>query len=297
MKYFKLFLFLSLSSLTLKAGPGDTTLPWDYSTTLQLNFQQLQLKNWQGGGQNTLGLNGYFEQNVNYIKGRNLWTNRLNMAYGQVRLGGNMQPFIKSDDELRFSTKYTYTFKPTWSAVALADFRTFIAPGYQYEKDSNGVDTRGALLSKFFSPAYIVDGIGIEYKPTDVFYVSLLPISTKTTIVLNDSLAAAGTYGDMHGGNSRIEFGAVLKSLLKWEFIKNVELQNELNLFGDYKKLNTIDVLENLDLLIKANKYVTAKFGVNLIYDEDIKVTKEDGTEGPATQVKEALSIGLIYTY
>jgi hypothetical protein len=296
MKNILLTAFFLTLLLNVKAGPGDTTLPWDYSTTLQLNFQQLQLKNWQGGGDNTLGLNGFLEQNANYIKGKKLWTNRLNMAYGFVRLGNKQQPFIKSDDDLRFSSKYTYSFKPKWNYVAALDFRSFISPGYEYTKDSEGVARKGKLLSSFFSPAYFLTGVGVEYRPVPVFSVALMPVSVKTTIVTNDSLAAVGAYA-LPGQHLRMEFGAELKSVLKWEFVKNVEVQNELNLFSNYKKPTSVDVLENFSLLIKANKYIVAKFGLNVLYDEDIKIPRADGTVGPATQIKQALMIGLQYSH
>lgn len=296
-KYLLLIVWLMLGHTYSLLAQSDTTLPWDYSGVFQLNFQQVQLKNWQGGGENTIALTGFTDLNANYIKGRHLWTNRLTATEGFFRQGTKEQPFRKSDDDLHFTSKYSNQFHPKWNTVALLDLQTYLLHGYDYQKDSTDVMRKGALLSRFFAPAYMITAIGIEYKPSNIFYAMLAPVSVKYTFVMDDSLSKVGAFGVDPGKTFRAQFGATFKSLLKWEFVKNAELQNEISLFGDYKDLKAIDVDENLQLIIKANSFLTAKAGVHVLYDQDVDVLREDGTHGPDVQVKEGISLGIQYSF
>jgi len=84
----------------------------------------------------------------------------------------------------------------------------------------------------------------------------------------------------------------------KKEVFANVTLSTDLTLFSDY--LGTpanIKVFWNLLINMKVNKYLSANFRTNMIYDDEIKITDKDGNEGPRLQLKEILGIGFTWSF
>ncbi len=51
------------------------------------------------------------------------------------------------------------------------------------------------MVSNFLAPAYLLYGIGMDYKPNDNFSLYISPLTVKTTIVNDQDLADAGAYG------------------------------------------------------------------------------------------------------
>lgn len=294
---FSILISLKASAQDNADLPGDTTRPWNFGGNIQLNFSQVALSNWQGGGQNTLAGAGFLNLLLDYKKGKSLWENRLDAGYGIIRQGVKTSPFLKSDDQLKILSKYTHTLTKVWNAVALADFQTTFMPGYKYKKDSAGNLEQEALLSKFMSPGYLITTAGFEFKPGAAFYVFVSPLSEKFTFVLDDSLSNRGAFGVNPGDKMRTELGAFLKSMLKIPVMKNVEFQNELNLFSSYKNIDQVDVNWIAQLSLKANEFLSARIRTDLIYDQDVKIQRENGTSGPATQFKEVISIGIQYKF
>jgi hypothetical protein len=145
------------------------------------------------------------------------------------------------------------------------------------------------------SPGYIFLGTGVAYKPNDTFIVAVSPLMTRTTILTNDSMANAGSYGVPAGQHVRLEVGENLKIGIRLPIMKNVLLETSLNMFGNYKHVLQQVVDWPLDITFKVNNVITAKAGTHLIYDQDIQVKRDNGTVGPAVQFKEVIAIGIHY--
>jgi hypothetical protein len=274
---------------------ADTSGNWAREAVFQLNFSQVALSNWQGGGQSTIAGAGFSHFLLSHFTEKHVWENKLDLGYGLFRQGqsGLLQ---KSDDMLKFLSKYSQKLSGDWNYVGLADFQTTLMPGYKYREDSVTKELYEAeLLSRFMAPAYLITSLGFEYRPSEKFTFLVAPISGKTTFVLQDSLSQAGAYGVNPGDKIRAEFGANVKSLLKYKLMKNVLFESDANFFANYKTLDQIDVNWIAGLIFTVNDYFNAKVGTNLIYDQDIDVKRNDGTVGPAVQFKEALSIGIQY--
>ncbi|MGZ5304997.1 MAG: DUF3078 domain-containing protein, partial [Bacteroidia bacterium] len=271
---------------------ADTVGNWAREAVFQLNFSQVALSNWQGGGQNTIAGSGFAKFFLSTFGEKHVWENRLDLGYGVFRQGesGLLQ---KSDDMLKFLSKYSRQLSGDWNYAALADFNTFIMPGYNYREDSVTKELYEAeLLSKFMAPGYLITSAGFEYRPDEKLSVFIAPISGKTTFVLHDSLSRVGAFGVEPGERIRAEFGANVKNILKFNLMKNVQFESDANFFANYKTLDQIDVNWIAGLILTANKYFNAKVGTHLIYDQDVDVTRNDGTVGPSLQFKEAISIG-----
>ncbi|MGD0343267.1 MAG: hypothetical protein ABSA76_16325, partial [Bacteroidales bacterium] len=93
----------------------------------------------------------------------------------------------------------------------------------------------------------------------------------------------------------------------KSEFMKNVSLTTKIDLFSNYLK-NPQNIVVNWENLIamKINKYISASFSTDLIYDDKIKVPFDkngDGviaageSVGSKIQFKEILGVGFSYKF
>ncbi len=295
----KKIILLTLSILFIsgiaQAQTADSTKIWKKGAVVGINLSQTSLTNWQGGGQNSVAANALFSGFTNYKKGRNVWDNSLDLAYGLLQQG--TAKLIKSDDKIDFNSKYgRYAFKH-WYYSALVNFKSQMAPGYNYPNDS-------VVISHFLAPAYVLASIGLDYKPNDYFTMYISPITQKTTIVNDSKLNAVGAFGVDSGEVIRSEFGAYARIQFQKDIFTNVNLKTKLELFSNYaEKPQNIDVNWETLLAMKVNKYISATLSTTLIYDDNIKIPidkNNDGVvekSGPRVQFKEVFGIGLSYKF
>lgn len=108
------------------------------------------------------------------------------------------------------------------------------------------------------------------------------------------------------------EFGGYIRVIyskgdFKSEFMKNVSFTTKIDLFSNYLK-NPQNIVVNWENLIalKVNKFISANFNTDLIYDDKIKVPFDkngDGTiaageaVGSKIQFKEILGVGFSYKF
>tara|TARA_Y100001934_G_C12247033_1_gene723199 strand:+ start:159 stop:1157 length:999 start_codon:yes stop_codon:yes gene_type:complete len=290
----------------VKMAEKDTTY-WKKGGVFGLNFSQVSLTNWSGGGQNSVSVNGLVNLFATHKGKHHVWDNTLNLAYGMLQQGNeNMR---KTDDKIEFMSKYGKDAFKNWYYSALLNFRSQFAPGFNYPNDS-------VKISEFLAPGYVLASIGMDFKPTDKFSLFLSPATMKSTIVLNQDLADAGAYGVdpaeynvkgekvKDGSTFRAELGGYLKAGLTFDIMKNVTYTGALGLFSNYlhNPQNIDVVLDNL-LAMKVNKYLSATVTVNVIYDDDIDIEVDNNNDGiidavgPRTQIKEVLGIGFNYKF
>ncbi len=294
--FFLPLICLMLSIPTTSAQNASDTSNWETGGNANLNFSQIGLRNWSGGGQSSISISGSFDGNLNYKDALKQWDNNLHMAYGVIRQGPNNEPFRKSDDELSITTKYKQTVSENWGVAAMLDFNTVMNTGYEYSEDSTG-ETQRTKISEFMAPGYLISSIGMEFQPNASFYILISPIAGKSTFVLNDSLANQGKYGVEKGENIRYEIGPNVKTAYKTAIAENVTFNTKVNLFASYGDLTEIDVDWKVQFNMKVNDFLSANVSTHLIYDEDVDVLREDGTKGPAVQFKEVVAVGLNLTF
>ncbi|MCX2742132.1 DUF3078 domain-containing protein [Pontibacter anaerobius] len=310
--YCRSFLLLSTFILlyTLNAAaqaPADTVNIWDFGGIGTVNFSQVSLSNWAAGGQNTVSVLGNANLYANYAKGKNTWNNSLDLTYGLVKLEGRRVQ--KSDDKLELNLKYGYRASKKWFYTTQLNIKTQLTPTYTI--------TRDTLRSNFFSPAFVLASLGMDYKPNEKLSVFISPFTGKFTVVANQGLADKGAFGveagekDIEGNiipgtgeHLRKEFGGYVNVRYKTEILKNISLQSKLDLFSNYlRKPENVDLnWENL-INFKVNKVVSASFFAHMIYDDDIMVDVDrDGDEktdgrGPRLQLKQTMGIGISYKF
>lgn len=288
-------LILFLPGAVYAQNPDTANTPlWTKKASFGVNVTNVGLLNWAGGGQSSFSISSLAKAQAKYQKGKNSWINTFEAGYGVVRQG-NIQDFRKSDDRLILSSKFarSFTEKGKVAYSALMDFRTQMDNGWAYSQDSNDQQIR-TLQSAFFAPAYLTTSIGAELKPNEDFYLMISPISGKITFVMDENLAAQGAYGVDSGSNLRLELGAVLTCKWDKDIMENINFQTSLNLFQAYRRGAFVDVLWDNLLELKVNDYISSTISTQMIYDEDVDVSRQDGTVGPAVQFKHVFTIGFL---
>jgi hypothetical protein len=277
------------ASKQIKKDPNDT-IPkvWKKGGVFNINFNQAALSNWAAGGDNSsLSLASFFNAYAYYKKGKNAWDNTLDMAFGFVNTTSLGER--KSDDRFDLLSKYGHELAKSWYLGALFNFRTQFAQGYSYQSDGGKV-----LTSDFLAPAYILLSPGVNYKPNDNFSVFLSPATVRWVIVNNDSLASVGAYGVDSGKQVRFEFGAFASVTYLKKISASAVYSGRLDLFSNYlHNPQDISIYWTNLLAVKVTKLISMTLSVNMIYDNDIKTVKSDGTSGgPAPQIQEVMGIG-----
>lgn len=308
-----LSLLFSIYSYSNISFDNDSLKHWKSSGFIGINFSQTALSNWQGGGQDNVTLNNILDYQIIYQKNKHSWNNKISANYGIIRSGSD-KIFKKNNDQLLFISKYNLNgWNKYFFYSAMLDFRTQLAPGYNYKGDS----IVGRAISDFFSPAYIQLAFGLEYKPVNYFSITLSPLSGKVTIVTRQYLADAGAFGVekaiydpitgniiQHGKKIRYEFGGRLTLKFKKDLNPLISWDAYLDLFSNYlHNPQNIDVVMNSLLTIKLTKIFTITLLNQMIYDDDIKIIRDwnkDGKYdhsndiyGPRLQMLSTFGIGL----
>jgi len=294
-----LSLALALTGINPAASgqDADTTQGWHKSGVFSLNISQANFTNWAAGGQNSLALNGLVNLGANYRMGKSAWDNALIIGYGKMVQKGNDLGWMKTDDRIDFQSKYGRKATEKWFYSGLMSFKTQMDNGYNYPDTDN-------KISGLLSPAYLLFSLGMDYKPNPNFSVFLSPLTSKNTIVMDDVLSMAGAFGVEPGKNFRPELGAYANiAYKKDEIVKNVNFMTKLDLFTNYlKNPQNIDISWEALLVLKVNEFISATVNTHLLYDDDILIKIDEGSEGAPVlgkraQFKEVIGVGFTYKF
>ena len=280
---------------------ANTIKPWKTGANFSITFSQTSLTNWSAGGENSLSSNGYINWFGDYKKGKSIWENRLDLAYGLTKQG--TQDFRKNDDKIDLSSKYGLQAKEKWYYSVLFNFKSQFADGFDYLEDTT------LLLSGFLSPAYTSIGVGMDWKSKDYLSLYISPVTARWIIVNNQDLADMGAFGVdpaeydglgnviKNGQKVKSEFGALLRAEFTRDIAKNVNLKTKLELFSNYlDKPEEIDLFWDVFLTMNINSWLAATLNTTLVYDADVMIMDKDGNKGPRTQFKEILGVGITYS-
>lgn len=294
-----LSLALALTGINPAASgqDADTTQGWHKSGVFSLNMSQANFTNWAAGGQNSLALNGLVNLGANYRMGKSAWDNALIIGYGKMVQKGNDLGWMKTDDRIDFQSKYGRKATEKWFYSGLMSFKTQMDNGYNYPDTDN-------KISGLLSPAYLLFSLGMDYKPNPNFSVFLSPLTSKNTIVMDDDLSMAGAFGVEPRKNFRPELGAYANiAYKKDEIVKNVNFMTKLDLFTNYlKNPQNIDISWEALLVLKVNEFISATVNTLLLYDDDILIKIDEGSEGEPVlgkraQFKEVIGVGFTYKF
>lgn len=274
--------------ITVRKAAKDT-IPWKWKRggSGNLNLSQSALKNWAAGGDKfSLSISSYLNAFAYYRKGNHTWDTNLDFNFGYVQTTSSGAR--KNDDRIAGTTKYGRKLDSSGKLSA-----SFLINGRSQLFDGRNYFTRDSskLISSFLSPGYAVVSAGLDYQPDNALSIFASPFTTRLTVVLNKYLAEQNLYGI---GAHRYRFapGAFASINYDKNVMKNIHYKANLNLFSDYTH-NPEDVDMDMSnyLNFKINKFISASYSLDLIYDDDVRLFGPLGTS-PGLQVKSMIGVG-----
>lgn len=287
-------------------GAADSTKqsPWSFKGNVAVTMTQVMLHNWVPGGENSLSGEATSYLQLDYLKNKHAWTTTLDLGYGLLKQGE--APVVKNLDRIDFNTKYGFAAAPRWYVTGLYSIKTQFAPGYK-----DPASPKRVLISDFAAPLYMALSLGVDYKYDTHFSGYLSPLAGRMTYVRRQELADAGAFGvkkaelnadgtvKVPGEKVRWELGAMLRlSYVNRFYYDRIGLNTRLELFSNYlEKPQNVDVLFDAVLDYKLLDFLTAKFQLTMVYDDDQKIITESGQSFAALQVRQMLGVGLAYNF
>ncbi len=286
----------------------DSTQVWKIGGETGINASEVGFYNWSKGGDNFLSGTAFLKLFANKNINGWSWENTLDLEYGVKQ---EDKSFLKkTDDRIEFNSKLGKKSKMEhWFYTGQVNYKSQFSKGYEYGETLNN----STIISDFMSPGYLTISFGMDYKPNKHFSAFIAPISAKTTFVMNQDLADAGSFGvegasyaaDGHrlteGKNIRVEMGANARFTYNKDIFENVNFFTKLDLFSNYiEHPENVDVDWETAITMKVNTFLNVVFKTHLIYDDDIDIAWEKDGEmhlSPITQFKQSLSVGLMYKF
>ena len=234
-------------------------------------LNQSQYKNWVAGGINNLSLTLILDYDF-ILKKKDLeWINRVDGAYGLVK--NQSQDVKKNEDRFEIYSLLALKNKGRWSYSAIFNLKSQWANGYEYTPGFANSQIR-TLTTKFLSPAYTQLGIGMFYKKNDSFWFNYALLAARqirvNPIFTENLLDGEDYFGVLKGKTTRLEAGGNISLYFKTELMKNMFIENKLNIFQNYLEnpLN-IDIDYMMTLEFNINKYFSTNILVHLLYDDN----------------------------
>lgn len=250
-----------LGTLTANAQEEKKEEPkdgWKRSGNISFLFNQSAFNNWLAGGTNnisgTIGLNYDF----NYTKGDWAWDNKLIASYGVTKLKG--EELQKTDDRLELNSLLGKKASGYWYYSAFFNFKT----------QMSSTHVSGEQTSHFFSPAYFQFGPGMLWKKHDNLKVNIAPATSKLIYVHKHLTDLGPAFGVKQNETTRYELGAAVNAYYKLDVMKNVSVENILNLYSNYlEDFQNVDIDYTVNVVMKVNKYLSANLSMQTIYDDN----------------------------
>ena len=280
-----------------------------FKGTLGLNLSQTALTNWAGGGESSVAFTAMCNLSESRERGTRSSSWGVDAALGLLRQQGGWR---KTDDRLILTGQWNTAMQRAIQDARLSvlvDARTQILPGYNLV---DGLPDKDQRISDFLSPGYLVAAAGLAPKPGKKNKVFIAPFTAKLTVLMDDTLSAAGAFGVEAGQHSRLELGGYVRWNLTASLMENITWTHQIDLFSNYlNQPGNIDINWTGLLELKVNEALRTTISMHLIYDDDVVLEKAPArTEvsdqgvvttipaimGPGTQFKEVLSIGVLYT-
>lgn len=304
----KLLILVALVTIPLitfaqDAAPEAPKEGWSKAGNISLLFSQASFNDeWTGGGTSNIAGNLTGSYDMNYRQGKLTWDNRIMADYGITKLKD--QKFSrKTNDRLELNSIVGRQIKDesNWYYSYFLNFRSQFTSGYAFGEDTAGEEIR-TETTKFLSPGYLQTGPGMLWKKSDNLKVNIAPatarlifVSDTFTNVGNDQTVidafntAGGYFGVEANETTRFEFGASLGAYYKTDIVKNVTVENILNLYSNYlEDPQNVDLDYTLNLIMTVNKFITANATFQAIYDDN---AVQD------IQIREAIGIGVTYGF
>ena len=271
----------------IKKEADTNSKSWKRGALLGVNISQGSLSNWAAGGDDfSLSANSNINLFAFYKKDKYSWDNTFDLNIGYVNT--TSQGGRKNDDRFDFLTKYGTAVNSKLNISVLVNLRSQLFKGYTYP---NGVKT---YSSTFMAPGYLLNSIGLDYKPVKGLSIYFSPVTARWVIVRDTSLANRGAYGVTPGKTSNFEFGAFATLAYQRIINKIITYKGRMDLFSNYKHDPwNIDLFFANAFNAKLGKSLAVSWSLDFIYDDDVRLFGKN-QRSPGLQIKSLVGIGII---
>ncbi|MEY4051226.1 MAG: hypothetical protein RIR64_211 [Bacteroidota bacterium] len=279
----------SETSRNIKKEVDTTHWNWKTGGLYNFNLSQSSLSNWAAGGDNfNMALTSYFNYFAFYQKPRHNWDNNVDVNLGYMQstsLGGR-----KNDDRVDVLSKYGYKIDSTGQLYlsGLFNFRSQLFDGYSFS------GTNANFTSSFLSPAYVILSAGVDYKPDNDLSIFFSPLTSRSTLLLNNILSKQGKYGVDSGKHVFRETGLFVTINYSKTIAPNITYKGRADFFSNYyqKPENVNFYMTNL-FMFKIHKNFSATYSLDMMYDDKIRIFGPNKTS-PGLQLKSIIGIGYV---
>jgi hypothetical protein len=251
-----------------------------------MQMTQVAFKDWAQGGENSLAWITSLDGSSERVTGLSDWSTVYKLAFGQTRIAD--RGVRKIEDKIDLSSVYTYKLGVYINPFVSGTMKTQFATGYKYSKNPLTGEDIATPVSKFFDPGYLTQAVGVGYQP-------ITQVKTRLGIGVREVIADEyrGIYTDDPGTIDEVEGLKVDGGIepvveIEWPFLKDFLLTTKVEMFFAFTELDNASLRTDHSLTAKVNKYISTSLHLQIIRDD---------TAGPGTQIKEALTFGLSYSF
>lgn len=277
---------------------------WKFRSELSYLLSQGVVTNWAKGGDDNiasiLDVTSYLNYNNKVTKVNSATTVRFALG---LQASGKPWDLNKNLDFLEINSKIGHKAFGKFDLSGLFQFKTQFLPGYNYPNDS-------VKVSKFFNPATVIVGYGLDYKPDKNTSISFSPFSYKGTFVPDTANINQTKFGISSDRRSKNELGAYLIVSSKVSLFEKVNMTNKLQLFSNFlSKPQNVDVDWEMITTMNINWFTELRLNIHLIYDDDTKLPVYDSEnkpvidingiqkKAPMVQFKEYLGLSFVFKF
>jgi len=242
---------------------------WKTTGSFGININQVSFSdNWSSGGINSISFGGLLNYKSEFNKEGKNFATELQLRYGKLKNQGQLER--KTNDRIFFDNKGALLLSKNWSFFGSISFESQFDLGYSYGKDSKGNETK-KQISGFFSPGYITESFGFEYKPVKYFSSRIGTGTARQTFMVDTALYKNNPK------NFGVPIGKIFRNELAFQVVfnfdkdiaQNLNLKSRYLIFASYEKLNNIDQRLDITLTAKVNKLINVTLNGTALYDDD----------------------------
>jgi hypothetical protein len=278
---------------------------WRSRGDMSYLLSQGSVSNWAKGGENNLStvldVTGYLDYNNKVTKITSSTTVRFAlgiMASGKTGLRKNL-------DVMEINSKLNHKAFGKFDFSGVFQFKTQSLPGYNYTNDSEKTK-----VSKFFNPATLILGYGLDYKPNKNLSINCSPLSYKGIFVPDTAMINQTKYGVPADRRSKNEMGAYVTINSTSKLFEKVNMTNRVQFFSNFiSKPQNVDVDWEIIMTTSLNWFTDLRLNAHLIYDDntllpvygkdDKPVLGSDGQQKKShrVQFKELLGVSFVFRF
>lgn len=252
---------------------------WIPKAVTGLNISQISLTNWSQGGENTFSWTLFGNFSLNYRNPEWSYRNTLKFAFGRTKLGS--QDFRTNDNELFIESVISKNIGWAVDPFFSNTIKSPISTGYSYKTKTP------VRIADFFDPGYITQSLGFTYDKLRGFKtrfgLAVQQVFTNRQRQFTDNLETTDKVEAF-----KLETG--IESVTSGEFYldNNLLVKSSFRLFSRFESFDVWDVRWDNSIVAKINSYLNVNLAVLVVYEKK---------QSPKTQVKQALQLGLSYTF